>query len=72
MMLLWCGKLPQPQVKNKKFAITALSCNANPPPNGEIHAETVCNQLPIATATATKPQIHLENDAIKVGYNKPR
>jgi hypothetical protein len=40
--------------------------------NTKTHAEAFCNQLPIATATATKPKIHLEKAAIKVGHSKPR
>jgi hypothetical protein len=40
--------------------------------NPKFHADPCCNQLPIATATATQPQMGLENVAIKVGYSRPR
>jgi hypothetical protein len=69
---LWWGKPPQPQENSKKIAQTDIKLQRQPTfKTLKTHADSNCNQLPIATASATEPKMQLENNSDKVGCSRP-
>jgi hypothetical protein len=63
-------KTPTTTSKEQKIRYDNIKLQRQPA--SKTKADPNCNQLSIATATAIKPKMHLENTSDKVVFSRPR